>query len=125
MQNTARKRIKDLKKEADQLWSKVVKAKARNVCMLCGGYGNQAHHIVSRRFLSSRFNPFNGVCLCNECHKIVHCGESGTREKDVLDGLRWMIDTDKGITNLYEDDYKTIIASLEARLAFYNELSDE
>jgi len=57
----------------------------KNICMLCGtvrkrikngkGKNNNltVHHIKSwKDFPTERFNPDNGICICNKCHTNIH-----------------------------------------------------
>ena len=56
-----------LKKKLDVLFSKVV----RNIgeCERCGKKTNlQCCHINSRRFLHTRWDQLNALCLCAGCH---------------------------------------------------------
>lgn len=52
----------------DIAWSKAVKEKTP-YCIICGrtSYLN-AHHIFSRRYMSTRWDLVNGVTLCRGCH---------------------------------------------------------
>ena len=53
-------------------------------CVVCGTLKNhQAHHINhSRYFPELRFNPENGVVLCEVCHRQFHNNfKSSSREK--------------------------------------------
>jgi len=52
-------------KKVDDLWSLLVKAKAKNRCEVCGKQSPlNSHHIFSRSNKSVRWNDNNGVCLC-------------------------------------------------------------
>lgn len=55
----------------NKLWSDAVKVSGR--CERCGNRdGLQAHHVIKRRYKTTKWNPLNGICLCPECHKWVH-----------------------------------------------------
>lgn len=56
-------------KKVDDLWSKLVKVKAKYRCEYCGktSYLN-SHHIFSRTKKSVRWNDLNGICLCAGHH---------------------------------------------------------
>jgi predicted restriction endonuclease len=55
-------------KELDIAWAKKVKSLMPE-CAVCGrtSYLN-AHHIFSRRYMSTRWNINNGISLCRGCH---------------------------------------------------------
>jgi len=62
-----RKKRLSLSKQADALWSQIVKEKG--FCECCGKReGLQAAHGFSRRYRSTRWLPINGFCLCAGCH---------------------------------------------------------
>lgn len=54
------------KKICDRLWQ--IKVTASGICSICGKHGTEGHHILKRRYLSVRWLPDNGRCLCRECH---------------------------------------------------------
>ena len=55
------------KKEADSLWSRVVKRAGR--CAFCGSRFNlQAHHLVPRGYYFTRHRIECGLCLCRYHH---------------------------------------------------------
>lgn len=57
-----------LKRQADALWSSIVRAAGK--CRICGsGERLQAAHGFSRRYLGTRHDLRNGWCLCSGCHK--------------------------------------------------------
>lgn len=57
-----------LRNRCDQTFSLFVRKRDR-VCMNCGTtHRLQCAHIVSRRYLSTRWNPRNAVALCAGCH---------------------------------------------------------
>jgi hypothetical protein len=53
----------------DSLWSKVVRGRDRDTCQRCGRFGNNPHHIFSRKNLSTRWLEDNGITLCWACHR--------------------------------------------------------
>ena len=55
-------------KEADRLWSLVIRQKYNNICCKCGNRGTSAHHIVSRTHKNTRWDIENGLCLGFPCH---------------------------------------------------------
>jgi hypothetical protein len=55
-------------KDADKLWSELIKKRANYTCERCGASGNHPHHIMSRSHFSTRHMALNGVCLCTRCH---------------------------------------------------------
>ena len=58
------------KKAADALWSQYIRLRDRDTCQRCGVRpANQPHHIFSRRNLSTRHDPENGILLCFTCHR--------------------------------------------------------
>jgi len=63
---------KSSKKIADGLWSEIIRWHGR--CEWCKESGKryEAAHIYSRRFLKTRWDLDNGLCLCNACHRKAH-----------------------------------------------------
>ena len=59
---------KSLKAKADRLWSAYVRNRDKT-CRCCGKTPIQSHHIISRRYHSTRFNPNNGIGLCFNHHR--------------------------------------------------------
>lgn len=57
-----------LMKTVDALWSKIVRNKYDNKCVICGSPKPSAHHIFSRTYKSTRWEPDNGVALCYKHH---------------------------------------------------------
>lgn len=56
-----------LKRQADKLWSLIVRAAGK--CRICGSADRlQAAHGFSRRYLGTRHSLINGWCLCSGCH---------------------------------------------------------
>ena len=64
--------MKTLEKELDRKWSAAVKSKAGFRCEQCGSDNVSAHHIISRNHKRLRWNPYNGLCLCFNCHRNAH-----------------------------------------------------
>lgn len=60
---------KGIDNQLDKAWSEIVKKRAESKCERCGKrkYLN-AHHIVGRRNMATRWEITNGVCLCAGCH---------------------------------------------------------
>ena len=66
-----RRRIKrkgPIKKRCDSLWSKIIRSHGQ--CEICGAQGVKldAHHVIGRGNLNTRYDLENGVCLCSGCH---------------------------------------------------------
>lgn len=82
---------KQLLKQADLLWSGIIKTRANGICQKCGRKGHQAHHIFGRRHYHVRHNIDNGIFLCAGCHTL-HPHESAHKApekfRDFL--LIWM-----------------------------------
>ena len=56
-----------------QYWRKAVHEKWHHRCALCGTYGSlQAHHIIRRALLLTRWDHRNGILLCEACHRAAH-----------------------------------------------------
>lgn len=67
-----RDRWKGLVLQADELWSKIVKAE-HPICQRCGlRPAVAAHHLRGRTKWPTRWRPENGAALCNGCHRLVH-----------------------------------------------------
>ena len=69
-----RRRIKTVgdnrKKEADTLWSLLIKHLGGHVCALCGKATNlNSHHLNLKPNFRLRYSITNGMCLCGYCHK--------------------------------------------------------
>lgn len=62
---------KTLRNKLDILFSKIVRFYGE--CERCGTKKNlQCAHIYSRRFVNTRWEPGNAVCLCAGCHHWAH-----------------------------------------------------
>jgi len=58
---------RDLLKLCDALWSKIILSRGR--CQICYSRRNlEPHHIISKRYAATRFDPENGACVCNHDH---------------------------------------------------------
>jgi hypothetical protein len=67
--------IKTLRKKADALWSRLIRARD-GACRRCGRQPDeiilQAAHVISRRYKAIRWDERNGVALCVGCHHFAH-----------------------------------------------------
>lgn len=56
-------------KQNDRLWSKIVRRKAGDVCVIdLKGGKIDAHHVISRQFWATRWDTRNGISLCVHHH---------------------------------------------------------
>lgn len=62
-----------------RLWSRLIRLRDGNVCVVCGSSRRvSAHHILRRCFFEdARFEPGNGISLCSCCHIDVHAKYNG------------------------------------------------
>lgn len=59
-------------KEADKLWSLIVRSRTGGRCQRCYWKpGHDAHHLVSRSYKQTRWLLDNGAHLCRGCHRLV------------------------------------------------------
>lgn len=65
---------KKLIEKLDAVWRWIVKERGQGRCQYngCCNRGEEAHHIFSRRNMSVRFDPDNGILLCRHCHRFAH-----------------------------------------------------
>ena len=58
---------KTLKRQADKLWSEIIRSK--KCCEICGRpNANNPHHVIGRVNYILRWNIRNGCLLCAGCH---------------------------------------------------------
>jgi len=50
-------------------WAVIVKTHADFKCEICGKPASDAHHVISRHILKTRYDVLNGVALCKFHHK--------------------------------------------------------
>ena len=66
--------------KADALWRQVIRKEFENKCAVwgwqwrCAGYPNrlEAHHIIRRAAVSTRWHPLNGILLSPQMHEWAH-----------------------------------------------------
>jgi hypothetical protein len=75
-------------KDCDKLWSQIVRQRDGE-CVIkdCHNESAHAHHIFSRKNLSTRFDPKNGITLCYR-HHIYFAHSDYEKFRDFLMG--WM-----------------------------------
>lgn len=103
-----------LAREADRLWSLIVKKCGR--CEDCGRTDFlQAAHGFSRRYRGTRWLPINGFCLCRRCHmRWTHdpLGWTGWLRKRW--GLPVYEELERLALTITKPDHKAIVAKLQA-----------
>jgi|TARA_Y100000310_G_C20307663_1_gene634718 5-methylcytosine-specific restriction endonuclease McrA len=65
-----RRERKNLEDSLDRAFSRAVRERAGGLCERCGKPSRalEAHHVVKRRILATRWDLGNGVALCPPCH---------------------------------------------------------
>lgn len=82
-------RKQDLCDICDELWSKLVKVKARGKCEHCWKTKRlNSHHIFTRNNYATRFDLDNGICLCSWCHTM---SKKFSAHKTPLEFAEWII----------------------------------
>ena len=74
--------MKALIKRLDRLSSKLCRLQYKFSCHICQREGTDAHHIVSRNHKRVRWDQFNLVYLCRDCHLKAH-SENMTFGRDI------------------------------------------
>lgn len=97
------------KKVCDKLWQIKI---TENPCLICGNPQSIGHHIIKRRFLSTRWDITNGVALCNQHHQDAH----QTNDDSILDiiGIDEYQRLYKLAQTVKQHNYKEIKATLGA-----------
>jgi len=74
--------VKYWKAKADREWSRAVAKRAGYKCEWCGQSDGklEAHHIISRRYIATRYDLDNGIYLCFTCHMKAHQNPQEFRE---------------------------------------------
>jgi hypothetical protein len=112
-----------LKAKADKLFSLWVRE--GGICERCGATKEnvqlQAAHIFSRRYLVTRYDPLNAVCLDAKCHMWAHQNPvefvEWLREylgSDVYEELRYTAKT-----KILKPDYQEIIEQIKNKEGVY------
>ncbi len=57
------------KKTLDKLWQIKV---TQEPCLICGSPYTVGHHLIKRRYLSTRWDLNNGIPLCTKHHQDAH-----------------------------------------------------
>ena len=66
---------KKIEKDLDNLWRGAIVIRAGFKCERCGCSESKknAHHIIPRTYKRLRWEPSNGICLCeHQCHRKAH-----------------------------------------------------
>lgn len=108
---------KGWKSKADKLWSLYVR-KRDPICRWCKDRkAKNAHHIISRRYHSTRFMTACGVGLCPACHFKAHQNPIAAHEWLVAEvgakHLELLNTVSQGVEKL---DYPIICYNLETQL---------
>ncbi|MDP3543711.1 MAG: hypothetical protein Q8T11_14680 [Elusimicrobiota bacterium] len=99
-------------------WSRLIRARDANRCVLCEGRTKlSAHHICRKSFLpQAQFQTGNGITLCQACHKGIHQGfnqapdmslpmdSEGGEKIDTMVSLFGALAIDAHRRNLIDDD---------------------
>lgn len=106
---------KTLKNKADKLFSEFIRRKG--YCEWCNKRPPQVQlqcaHIFSRRYLITRWEPINAVCLCASCHMRWH--------QQPVEGVEWIKEY------LGEDIYNEVRtkAKTQVKKIFFKDIVEE
>ncbi len=62
------------KRRLDVLFGEYIRNRADNKCQYCGksGVRVESHHgVVHRRYMNTRYEPDNCICVCGGCHRFL------------------------------------------------------
>ena len=109
-----------IKKSCDKLWSKIIRSKGH--CEICRTTQNlEAHHIVTRSRIPTRWDVDNGICLCSKHHKF--CTEISAHGNSIA-FARWFDDKfgPERFTRIQEKSRQTTKYTLEDYLEIESQL---
>lgn len=118
--------IKSLKRYCDEIWSELVRTRDNHECVICKESKYiQAHHLITRKYLQTRFNINCGISLCSGCHsfRLVSAHNSpwviySWLEKNKPEQYNWFIENRYGFnpkkSDLNISDYREILYYLLA-----------
>lgn len=69
-----KKSLTTIKHRIDTLFSKYIRDRANNVCEYCGlpNKAVECHHgVVHRRYMNTRYEAGNCICVCKACHRFL------------------------------------------------------
>ena len=105
-----------------KLWRQAVLIKCKHRCYLCGVYGDEnleCHHIIKRRYKSTRWYWKNGTSLCHACHSAVETKSAVRRELE--NNWQYMDELDE----MNMTDYKTMLSEKGyTHNEYYNLIAD-
>lgn len=86
-----------LRIKADKLYIEKVMKLRGDTCELCGRPAKTVHHFIPKsRSEAVRYDPDNGVVICQGCHKKIHSWDPYLSGKVVAQrGSKWYNDLDK------------------------------
>lgn len=91
-------------------WSKAVKERANNKCVICGDNTRlESHHIMPRsKYPEYSLDIENGLCLCHRCHLYYHNGKYNS----IGDQWQGMYPVDQSMYEIVKD-YRDRLVFLE------------
>ena len=110
--------VAKLKKKADAIFSKYIRLRDNNICITCGGEGNQAGHFQSRRYNSTRYSDENVNCQCYRCNVLFY-GEQYKYAVEV--DLKFGEGTAKKLAELAKIPHQFTVEELQAIIDEYEE----
>ena len=80
----AKGRLRDM---CDRLWSLAVKRDWNNCCAVCQSTTCESHHLIPRQHNATRYEIWNGICLCARHHQF--CPDVSPHQ-NAAGFLRWL-----------------------------------
>lgn len=102
-----------------KLWSKFIRERDGNCCVICNSKNRlSAHHVIRKSLWKNlRFQTGNGITLCHSCHKDPHEGfnqrpdlnqvmdAQGGEKIDLFTGYLGALVIDSAARNIYQEHY--------------------
>ena len=120
-----KEKIKDFYKQADKLWSELVKLLAWNKCEHCWKTEHlNSHHLWGRKNINLRWDTYNGMCLCPSCHKfsnVFSAHETPVSFSMWLYNLKWNAYISKMIELSEDKDNKNSVEKMKETISYLKE----